>query len=278
MTRENTVSATGREDTAPRWQKHLKGAHVPRKGFQFKGSEGEKTKEAILAAYADGGGLREIASFLGRSYGSVRSIVSDAGILRSRGGVREITPGLLTPQERAEKSLRDLIASEACKPHHKLPPLKHLAHAAGVCRTTLANAAVKLQMEKLLLLVPGRGYVVIDPSDPPKGNTLQVCVHPGRWEKWLIGNEGATNADYLKKALMRKIQEGTWPAGSRVPSQESIAGRFGTPLTAVQSALHSLEKQGQLVRRKRSLFVPDSPSSLPPGKDAPPRRTGAEQR
>ena len=56
MTRENTVSATGREDTAPRWQKHLKGAHVPRKGFQFKGSEGEKRKRRSLQPTQTGEG------------------------------------------------------------------------------------------------------------------------------------------------------------------------------------------------------------------------------
>jgi len=269
------VSATGQETTAPAWQKHLEGVHVPRKGRPFKGSEGEKTKEAILRAYTDKGGLREIASFLRRSYGSVRNVVSDARILRSRGGVREITPGFLTPRERAEKSLRDLIASEAYEPHHKLPPLKVLVHAAGVSRTTLVRAALTLQSENLLLLVPGRGYVAIDPSDPPKGDTLQVCVHPGRWEMWLIDNQNGTNAVYLKKAIMGQIQGGTWPPGSRVPSQASIANRFGTPQTAVQSALRSLEKHGQLVRKKKFLFVPDSPSLSPPAPDAPPCRTGA---
>ncbi|WP_416975815.1 GntR family transcriptional regulator [Streptomyces sp. 4F14] len=268
------MNATGQKDTAPKWQQHLEGVHVPGKGVRIAGAEGERTREAILAAYADGGNLREIAAYLGRSYGSVRNIVSGAGILRPRGWRKEFSPDLLPPRERAEKTLREIIASESYKPNHKLPPLRDLIRAAGVSRTTLEQVALKLQLKSLLLLVPGRGYVVIDPADPPKGDTLQVCVSPGRWENWLIGNQNVTNVAYLKKAITRQIREGAWPAGSRVPAQAAIARKFGTSRPAVRSALHLLEDRGHLVRRKRFLFVPDPPSCPSPARGIPPRRIG----
>ncbi|MET8983412.1 GntR family transcriptional regulator [Streptomyces sp. NPDC004539] len=252
---ENAVNTIGHSSAAPQWQKHLEGVHTPAKGARLTGTRGERFRTAVRAAYADGATLRGISDHLGCSFGRIRKIVRDAGSLRPRGGSNPRIPDSLTAQEWAAKILRSLITDGTCKPYHLIPTLSRLSRETGISRGTFRKAAQKAQADGLLLMVPGRGIVALDPENPLTGDTLRVCVQPGRWETWLTAELEIPDFEYLRKALITKIADGSWRAGGSIPTQATIQRRFGVTRHAVRLALSSLEDSGHLIRRRSRLYV-----------------------
>src|SRR3954447_16345448 len=54
----------------------------------------------------------------------------------------------------------------------------------------------------------------------------------------------------LADELRRGILAGTWPLGSRLPTEEQLAGRTGVSLTTVRRALDELVAAGLVNRRQ----------------------------
>jgi GntR family histidine utilization transcriptional repressor len=52
----------------------------------------------------------------------------------------------------------------------------------------------------------------------------------------------------VKDHISRKIQDGTWPAGHRLPSESELVAQFGISRMTVNRALRELVAQGRIVR------------------------------
>lgn len=52
----------------------------------------------------------------------------------------------------------------------------------------------------------------------------------------------------VKDFILRRIQEGTWRAGDRVPSESELVAQFGISRMTVNRALRELVEQGRVVR------------------------------
>ncbi|WP_416975816.1 GntR family transcriptional regulator [Streptomyces sp. 4F14] len=250
------MNAVDEENPDFTWQKHLNGIRALGKGVHLKGEEGEKAREAIRKAYSSGGSIRGIADYVGRSFGYVhRALDASSAIFRPHGGSRPAQKILASGADRVERILRDHITDGTYEVHHRLPSFNVLAKEIRMTWKTFETAVQKLATDHLLLQFPRRGYVVTDPADLPKGDTLQVCIQPGRWERWLIGEPGVSNDEHLKKIIIELIEKGDWRDGHKIPTRWEIGLRFGATENTVRLALCSLEKDGRLVRSGRSLSV-----------------------
>lgn len=54
--------------------------------------------------------------------------------------------------------------------------------------------------------------------------------------------------EQIKEHIRRKIQDGTWPAGHRLPSEQDLVVEFGASRMTVNRALRELVEQGRIVR------------------------------
>ncbi|MDD0814386.1 histidine utilization repressor [Curvibacter sp. HBC28] len=52
----------------------------------------------------------------------------------------------------------------------------------------------------------------------------------------------------IKDHISRKIQDGSWPAGHRLPSEHELVAQFGISRMTVNRALRELSEQGRIVR------------------------------
>src|SRR3954464_11342770 len=52
----------------------------------------------------------------------------------------------------------------------------------------------------------------------------------------------------VKDHISRKIQDGTWPPGHRLPSEHELVAQFGMARMTVNRALRELGEQGRIVR------------------------------
>ncbi|AMM24637.1 histidine utilization repressor [Variovorax sp. PAMC 28711] len=52
----------------------------------------------------------------------------------------------------------------------------------------------------------------------------------------------------IKEHISRKIQDGTWPAGHRLPSEHELVAQFGISRMTVNRALRELVEQGRITR------------------------------
>jgi DNA-binding GntR family transcriptional regulator len=68
---------------------------------------------------------------------------------------------------RLAASIRAQIASGAYPAGQPLPSIRELREASGHSRQTVGKAMWVLGCEGLIWRVPGLGYFVVDPDDPP---------------------------------------------------------------------------------------------------------------
>ena len=54
--------------------------------------------------------------------------------------------------------------------------------------------------------------------------------------------------EQVKAFITRKIQDGSWPAGHRLPSESELVAQFGVARMTVNRALRELVEQGRIVR------------------------------
>jgi GntR family histidine utilization transcriptional repressor len=55
----------------------------------------------------------------------------------------------------------------------------------------------------------------------------------------------------IRRALIRPIQSGRWPSGTKIPKEIEIIERFGAARMTVHRALRSLAQEGLVTRRRR---------------------------
>src|SRR5688572_30909719 len=54
--------------------------------------------------------------------------------------------------------------------------------------------------------------------------------------------------EQVKSFITHKIQDGSWPAGHRLPSESELVAKFGVARMTVNRALRELMEQGRIVR------------------------------
>ena len=54
--------------------------------------------------------------------------------------------------------------------------------------------------------------------------------------------------EQVKEHITRRIQDGTWPAGHRLPSEHELVAQFGISRMTINRALRELVEQGRIVR------------------------------
>ncbi|HYP70564.1 MAG TPA: GntR family transcriptional regulator, partial [Variovorax sp.] len=54
--------------------------------------------------------------------------------------------------------------------------------------------------------------------------------------------------EQVKEHITRKIQDGSWPAGHRLPSEHELVAQFGISRMTANRALRELVEQGRVVR------------------------------
>jgi GntR family transcriptional regulator len=60
----------------------------------------------------------------------------------------------------------------------------------------------------------------------------------------------------IKEDILQRIQRGTWPPGSKLPSEMELAEQYGVSRPTVRQALAELTQEGYLIREKgRGTFV-----------------------
>jgi len=69
--------------------------------------------------------------------------------------------------------------------------------------------------------------------------------------------------EQVKEFISRKIQDGTWPAGHRLPSEHELVAQFGVARMTVNRALRELVEQGRIrrVAGVGSFVAEDKPQS-----------------
>lgn len=80
----------------------------------------------------------------------------------------------------------------------------------------------------------------------------------------LAGDEPALALyEQIKRFVTRKIQDGSWPTGHRLPSEQELVTQFGISRMTVNRALRELVEQGRIVRVSGvgSFVAADKPQS-----------------
>lgn len=68
----------------------------------------------------------------------------------------------------------------------------------------------------------------------------------------------------IRRALIRPIGDGTWPAGTKIPKELEIMERYGAARMTVHRALRSLAGEGLITRKRRAgTVVADRPPERP---------------
>ena len=68
----------------------------------------------------------------------------------------------------------------------------------------------------------------------------------------------------IRRALIRPIGDGTWPAGTKIPKEIEIMERYGAARMTVHRALRSLAGEGLITRRRRAgTVVAERPPERP---------------
>jgi GntR family transcriptional regulator, phosphonate transport system regulatory protein len=70
--------------------------------------------------------------------------------------------------------------------------------------------------------------------------------------------QGLTLWRQIDEALSREIAAGTWPAGTKLPSEQELAMRFGVNRHTIRRAIQALVQRGLVrVEQGRGIFVPE---------------------
>ncbi|MDQ1031479.1 DNA-binding GntR family transcriptional regulator [Streptomyces umbrinus] len=109
-----------------------------------------------------------------------------------------------------------------------LPSARTLAAEFGVCHATIREALAPLKGEKLLASLETLGTYVVDPQQPgvpPPGMTSRTVV-------------------YVGKVLRERLRDGTYPPGSRLPTNVELATEFDVGVNTISRAINPLRSEG----------------------------------
>jgi GntR family transcriptional regulator len=154
-------------------------------------------------------------------------------------------------REQIEAVLRARLADGTYPTGSMIPPLAKLSKEFSVSTRPVRDAIARLQAAGLLLVVVGHGVKVIDPQAPPTGPQYQVDVGDGRSETWTIPRPGITNADHIRSVIRTRLTDGTYPAGTQIPTTEALCIEFNVSECTVRNALKPFREQCLLFSNSR---------------------------
>ncbi|WP_078623084.1 GntR family transcriptional regulator [Streptomyces prunicolor] len=220
----------------PQWQKHLKDLpehYEP--GSRISISDRAKYRKAISRARQDGGTVRAIADFLGRSYGFV---------YRYGGDLREVRPGIASDASRVAEIIRSRIADGTYKAYEVIPDRRTLSTELQVSKDTLDIAVDRLSEEGFLLRISRAGTVSTDPQNLPIGPFIEVRARSGQWKMCRTPRKAAVRD--IRNTIIDRIKKGTYPTGNKFPTVRELAGEFDVPVATIHETLEPLKESGVL--------------------------------
>ncbi|QDN54144.1 GntR family transcriptional regulator [Streptomyces sp. S1D4-20] len=151
------------------------------------------------------------------------------------------------------RTLRDRIASvlrgrieDGTYPVGSVFPARRLfVEELGVSRSTIANACRALAEEGYLLCFPGRGRgtLVLDPLRPPTGPDVLARTNGDRQEMWSRPGSTQDTVDRIASEIRKRIADGTYSPGRRIPSVAQLAPEFSARTWLVREALAVLKEE-----------------------------------
>ncbi|AZS87244.1 GntR family transcriptional regulator [Streptomyces griseoviridis] len=228
------------------WQADLK--DLPRyTGRRLTASEWTTHRSAITAASRKGATLREIATFLGAPPASVHRYI-------------DRDPQAIT----VETMLRARIDDGTYPLHSQLPTQKEIAKEAGTSPQIADLALDRLAEAGLATRFPGLGAVVTDPDKPPQGPILTVRTRSGKPATRTFPPTPGNATDRVRATVTRRIQDGTYPEGSRIPCHDDLAREFATQTVVITAALKPLRLRRVLktIRSKGTYVHPEARTLL----------------
>jgi DNA-binding GntR family transcriptional regulator len=114
-----------------------------------------------------------------------------------------------------------------------------------VSRSTVDSACRALAEEGYLLCFPGRGRgtLVLDPLRPPTGPEVLARTDGDRQEMWSRQGSTQDTVDRIAAEIRKRIADGTYSPGARIPSVAQLAPDFGARTWLVREALAVLKKE-----------------------------------
>ncbi|MEU9404092.1 GntR family transcriptional regulator [Streptomyces sp. NPDC048281] len=225
----------------PKWREHLRTLPPYTPGVRLSHDAREQYATAVAAAHRDGGGKQTIARALGCSNTFVNQLLDIAE------GLEEGSEAHLV-----ETTLRARIADGTYRVGDALPSRKRLCGELGVEDRSVLRALARLAHAQLTLGINPRGTVVIDPSAPPAGPTIEVRVPSGEVETWAVPMSQSPD---IREVITARIADGTYPEGSKIPGVQLLGREFGASEGVVRSAVQLLKRQGVLTGSRAGTFV-----------------------
>ncbi|MGW3651686.1 GntR family transcriptional regulator [Streptomyces sp. NPDC000878] len=230
------------------------------------------SQRALMAEFGVSGAVvqtvaaRMIADKLIASFSSVGTYVLDpaapaavpAGLPAGRSPDR-------TDQDRAEGILRARIADGTYTVCTKIPPFARLSEELGIPLWKVRQAVRRLADAGLMVTLMGLGTVVTDPRAPSAESAHRVSVGGGGQETWTILQPGVTNAAHIRAVVTKRLTDGTYPPGARLPTLKVLADEFGVSNVVVQKALGQLKRKQLLLNHvsQKGLFAAPAPEQKP---------------
>ncbi|WP_405775756.1 GntR family transcriptional regulator [Streptomyces sp. NBC_01538] len=180
---------------------------------------------------------------------------------------------------RVARALRTRLADGTYPPGRWLPSGPTLAAELGVTTYAVQIAIKRLIAEKSIKSARSKGFYVPDPADP-------AAVPPGRAANGTAAAPGkrstrfSDDAARVERAVRARLADGTYPAGTWVPSPRSLTSEFGVTADAVRTAMRRLAAD-RLIKSVAGVGMyvsdPAAPGAVParPGAPALRRRLGA---
>jgi DNA-binding GntR family transcriptional regulator len=202
--------------------------------------------------------LRVLSLEFGVSEWAVRKALRplrDTGNLRSipgRGNIavdRQATGPVGCGSRKIEQIIRARIADSTYAVRTWLPSARALAAEFGVSTITVRGAQTPLKREKLLASVPTLGTYVVDPHQPG-------VPPPGR---------ASHDAARIGKALRERLRDGTYPPGSRLPTNAELSAEFEVRPNMISKALKPIRSEGLVFSGLNRRFYAARPTTEPPG-------------
>ncbi|MEU7322596.1 GntR family transcriptional regulator [Streptomyces griseoviridis] len=147
------------------------------------------------------------------------------------------------PGELTQGALRAWLRQQGYQNGDVLPPADLLAAQLGVHGDRVFAVLDCLARQGEVLAFPGRGIVITDPAVSLNGR-VRVRTALDSWSNWTVPR---TN-HLIAIVVTRRIADGTYPAGGRVPSLASIAAEFAVSKGEAWTALAPVRARGLLRR------------------------------
>ena len=92
------------------------------------------------------------------------------------------------------------------------------------------------------------GFAKSAKGQPKEKSSLASFAKPSRSSRPAVRDPALALYEQVKEHITRKIQDGSWPAGHRLPSEHELVAQFGISRMTANRALRELVEQGRVVR------------------------------